>query len=115
MAAKVYVCSNQETLRDGYVSEPEAYSDQISMAVSEAMRLLDDAGCDSQSAGFFKDWHGGKKYGYRCGWVATLEVDPSAEVIAAIDAADTLLTERLTAIGKQEEADQAAAAAEEAE
>ena len=121
---KVYVCSNHETLRDGYVSEVEAYSDHISEAVSDAMRLIDEAGFESESAGMFRDWHGGKfyqagskvgsdVYGYRCGFVATLAKNPSEGLIAAINAANDLLCDRLTAISKLEEAD--LAATEEAE
>jgi hypothetical protein len=113
---KVYVCSNHETLARHL--DHDHYKEEIDDAVSEAGRMLDDAGYYSQRAGYFPDWHGGKfagagqvlggkKYGYRCGNVATLAIDPSPELVAAIDAADAALDERLGAITKAAEEEEA--------
>lgn len=115
---KIYVCSNHETICDGYVSDRECYSSEIESAIQSACLAIEAAGHDYATDGLFPHWNGGKfysagaivgghQYGYRSGHVATLAVDPSEEVKAVIRQADDMLSERLAAVGKLEDADMA--------
>ncbi len=112
----IYVCSNLETLADGVIGDSQRYVDDIREAVSEVCRKFSVYNAiEVKSDGFFANWHGGKfyragetvgrnKFGYRMGNVATLELDPSDELIALVDLIDDALDAKLKEIGKLEDA-----------
>lgn len=119
---KVFVCANDETLADGIIEDRQFYADSITDAVGDVCRWLDDQGYDSKCASRFRDWHGGRfdhgnnrigmklgndVYGYRNGWVVTLEKNPSAELTAVVDKASDMLSDKLYAVGTLEDADKA--------
>lgn len=113
--ATIYICSNNETLADGVIADRQRYDEHIDDAVLQTCREFDNIGdIEIECKSLFHDWHGGKfyragakidgkKYGYRCGHVATLEVEPSAELIALVDKIADSLDARLTAIGLLED------------
>jgi hypothetical protein len=113
MKTNVYVCSNLETLADGYISENWNYAEELREAVSTACRAIDD--CDSfestilnsNNESTFRDWHGGKfdqfsKFKGR--FIRTLE-PVSEEIAAFLNAVDDELIEAIAAIGEQETKD----------
>lgn len=91
---EIIICSNEETICEGYSGEDTAAWDaDISAAyVSAAAKVVCDAAVDGKDVdhdteGFFAHWNGGKhtkagaviggkKYGYSAGWVVCHSVDP---------------------------------------
>lgn len=114
MAERIYVCANHETIGDGIISDQGWYQDEINEAISAVRREIGDIGYDDQESRIFSEWHGGKfdsagvvigseKFGYRSGFVATLQRNPSAELEAAVDKASSSLDAKLRAIGRMED------------
>ena len=91
---KIIICSNDETICDGYTDEETAaWNAEIASAYAEAAaKVICDATVDGkdvehETESFYAHWHGGKHakagaviggktYGYSAGWVVCHDVDP---------------------------------------
>lgn len=113
----VHVCTNHALLTDGLLSDRNPYTDQINSALSDVCRFIDDSGIAvSRCESFHADWAGGKFYrpgnviagkvfGYRCGHVCTLQVNPGDDLRQVVDDAGELLAEKLSEICRRAEFD----------
>lgn len=102
---EIIICTNAETICDGYTDEDTAaWHDEISAAYADAAaQVVCDAAADGRDVelnteSFFAHWHGGKRtkvgmviggktYGYSAGLVVCHSVDPPQWVKGICDKA----------------------------
>ena len=117
--ATIYICANNETLADGRIANRDRWDDSIDDAILETCNRFEKYGeIETKAASIFQDWHGGKfdrcgslhggvTFGYRCGWAATLEENPSDELRKLVEDADEFLTTLIDKIGAMEAEEEA--------
>ena len=123
--ATIYVCTNAETLCSGYADDIDsAYHAEIAECGSDAafasLEVAEESGHEVRQSSDFRAWNGGKfsrqcgeklgntTYGYATKFVATTEVDPTAELIAWIDAASDAAIRAIEGAADDQRAEDAA-------
>lgn len=127
--ATIYICSNTETLCDGYcegidTSDRDAIAEAGIDAAIAALVPAESNGHKVTLASLFSDWNGGKyreqcgkivagvRYGYAVPYIATLEENPSPELIAWMDKASGACASALAGAADDQRASDAAHASE---
>lgn len=96
----IAICGNAETVTSGYFLKGYDMDDEAAWIVQAGAAMIRESrhNVDHEIKSFFSDWNGGKyftagtvinghEYGYACGNVATLEVDPPQWLKDLIDQA----------------------------
>lgn len=118
MNSNVYVCTNIESLADGTIGDSGFYKSSIEEATRDVLQWLEDqvGWSHALAAPYHRDWHGGMfyragnkigsdVYGYRNGFVCTLEKNPTKKLKKIVDVASNKLFRLLEKISDEEEAD----------